>query len=96
MSRCPLTDKFGRDVAGLIYQRAWMNLLTLVNVEFHASFEERLVYGTRMTLCLKPRWHILHRSCASKFFNVSISNFVTQNPIVAKLPLNYWNIKELY
>lgn len=48
MSRCPLTDKFGRDVAGLIYQRAWMNLLTLVNVEFHASFEERLVYGTQI------------------------------------------------
>jgi hypothetical protein len=43
--RCPLTVKFGKDVAGLIQRMVWRSYIKQVNNEYHSMFFWSIVNG---------------------------------------------------
>jgi hypothetical protein len=88
--RCPLTVKFGKDVAGLIWRMLWQSFMKAVNNEYHLLFT----------------WLETSRSCYLVAKQININNrhphanyllvYNMRGINVAWLPKNYWEIKELY
>jgi|JI10StandDraft_1071094.scaffolds.fasta_scaffold09943_15 hypothetical protein len=97
--RCPLTVKFGRDVANMIYQMTWMFNIRAVNGDYGSviAFIDDF-YGVRLfvgeqSYCLNGR--SMRRSrCNIMSHNLRL--LFKESKQVAQLPKHYWEIKELY
>jgi hypothetical protein len=93
--RCPLTVKFGKDIAGLISRMVWLSYIKQVNNEHHLLFtwvtSKNFLYGPN-----KNGINNRHRDTMSRFpFHDLVYDMYTVNSS-ASLPKNYWEIKELY
>lgn len=97
--RCPLTLKFGRDVAKMIYQMVWMLNMRAVNVDYAlviACIDD--FYGLRLfvgeqSYCFNGR--SMRRSRHLIVWH-NLRLLFKESKQVAHLPKHYWEIKELY
>ena len=90
MSGCPIQFTFGKDIASIIHRYVWLCSIRLVNREFFDMYGIRnnahsfYVYSRKTGLRFNFR---KKRQC----------NFViNMKSVVARIPKNYWEIKELY
>jgi hypothetical protein len=97
--RCPLTVKFGKDVAGLIWRIVWQSSISAVNQEYANTFET-------------SRWGYIQEKTSNFYFNYRAKEtirFAEAAQIynlqlykkhkcfkIATIPKHYWEIKELY
>lgn len=87
MTKDWVSVKFGRDVAGIIYFYVWKSLMNAVNTHYRDICR---FHGHRVTIdSLTYQWRIFCDPCEFIFR-------ATDTNKVAKLPKNYYSIKELY
>ena len=94
--RCPLTSRFGHDVAWLIHKLVWQQAIDQVNADYANTFNLEATPQHKRT----SFWFNFRRD---NNFNLMICNLQLrlrvikkQDNIVGTLPLHYWKIKELY
>lgn len=97
--RCPLTVKFGRDVANIICRMVWLSNMRVVNVDYASviSYIDDF-YGLRLfvgeqSYCLNGR--SMRRSRHQIMWH-NLRLLFKESKQVAQLPKHYWEIKELY
>jgi hypothetical protein len=92
--KCALTVKFGKDIAGLIYRWVWRFNMNKTNQTYHSVVKFRdnaqsLLYFCSQSLLRKG---FNYRSYLTDWRHI----YSIKEPMVATLPNNYWQIKELY
>lgn len=93
LTRCPLSVKFGRDVAGLIYLEVWRQLIRVVNKQYHENFRGETVIHRPTGFCFNYREYNVQHVCN---LLITIKTKWKGDNVVSDLPRNYWQIKELY
>jgi hypothetical protein len=93
--RCPLTVKFGKDIASLIWNMIWQHAMKLVCHEYHSFFRfqhEILIAGSPYYITVNGR----SQSTMFGYENHKWVYNIKTRLKVADIPKNYWSIKELY
>ena len=93
MSRDWVSVKFGKDIASLIHFHVWKSLMDIVNHEY--CWNVNMISGGTNELLLFKRtefnWRYMEHQPRYRFIYRDKTN-----EKVAKLPKNYFTIKELY
>jgi len=93
--RCPLTVRFGKDIAGLIQLFEWQSKMSNVNDQYKQVIERNVETGG----CARRMKDFLFGfNFRDQTFDPD-RNFVFNVKMLAfcgRLPKHYWSIKELY
>jgi hypothetical protein len=90
--RCPLTIKFGKDVASLIYRWVWQSGIKTVNRQYHNKFEAS--NPNSIGVRSKKRWWIFYNYRRYNGDQTVVHSFYHGDSVL--LPKNYWVMNELY
>jgi hypothetical protein len=85
----PIVVKFGKDVAAIIHLWVWKLCIKSVNVDYHSHVEPHLAFITSDGVMLNWRCFVPQQPYTFVYQFRTLSQ-------VAKLPKNYFQIKELY
>lgn len=95
VSKCPLTRKFGRDVAWLIHRELWRQRIGVVNEAYHTTYFSRsgVVMHYKTGFVFNFRYPGTYEVVCSL---PQLLNDEIDDNCVGELHPNYWHIKELY
>lgn len=97
MVRCPLTLKFGRDVAWLINRELWRQRIVTVNEAYHNSFFSRDLSGVVEHYKTGFEFNFRYRGTYEVVCSLPLMlNDEIDDNYVGELHPHYWEIKELY
>lgn len=92
--RCPLTLKFGKDIASIIWKIMWQREVECVNKEYHSMYRFEHNYLTKQFD--KGLLITVNDRCNNGWHSYSLVCNMKTRKQVAKLHKHYWKIKELY
>lgn len=99
LKKCPLTIRFGKDIASLIHLRVWRLNMKDVISDYHDHIRE-CRYEQSITWLLREGYGFLFNFRTKEETTGLIYNVRRYNRKdswrVAELPKHYWSIKEFY
>ena len=97
--KCPLTTRFGKDIASLIYRWVWQSKINDVNRTYADSMLQSEYGGVFISYNKFKKYFLFNfrrMDRSSIKTRVWIYNQKVPYEPVADLPKHYWKIKELY